>query len=261
MSGPNLIPEQRRREILALLRNEPVQSYQQLAQAIGVSHMTIRRDAATLAEQARVRLTQGGVAAVHSMGAELPRTAKTTVNRPEKTAIADAAAELVEDSTAIYLDAGTTISLMAPRLRDREDLTVVTNDLSTAMAFFEHPGVDLIMIGGRVDTANHSTIGRLAAMTLSELSIDLAFISCSSWDIKHGLTTPVEAKIDLKRTAISMASQSILLADTAKFGSFSKHRVARLDELDTIITDDGLDRSDVDRVLALGNEFVQATSR
>lgn len=259
MSGVTLIPEQRRREILDRLRSEPVQSYQLLARELGVSHMTVRRDAAVLAEQSRVRLTQGGVAAVHSMGAEPSRTAKATAHTPEKTAIADAAAALVEDSMAIYLDAGTTVAMMAPLLRDRDDLTVVTNDLSTAMEFFEHPGVGLIMIGGRVDTANHSTIGRLAAMTLSELSIDLAFVSCSSWDVKHGLTTPVEAKIDLKRTAISMASQSILLADTAKFGSFSKHRVARLDELDMIITDDGLDRADVDRLLAVGTELVRAS--
>lgn len=256
MSGRSLIPEQRRREILACLRAEPVQSYQQLAKEIGVSHMTIRRDAAVLAEQSRVRLTQGGVAAVHSTVAEPSRIAKAAVHTAEKNAIATAAAELVGDSTVIYLDAGTTIAMMVPRLRDLHDLTIVTNDLSIAMQLLDYRNVDLIMIGGRVATANHSTIGRLAAMTLAELSIDLAFVSCSSWDIKHGLTTPVEAKIELKRTAITAASQSILLADTAKFGSFSKYRVACLGELDTIITDDGLDRADVERLRTLGNELI-----
>ncbi|MFC0673215.1 DeoR/GlpR family DNA-binding transcription regulator [Brachybacterium hainanense] len=258
MSSPNLIPEQRRRQILDLLRSEPVKSYHELAQAIGVSHMTIRRDAATLAEHGRVRLTQGGIAAVHSMGVELPRGEKSAAHAPEKSAIVAAAVELVEDSMAVYLDAGTTIALMAPALRQRQDLTVVTNDLSTATAFLDHPGVELIMIGGRVDRANHSTIGRLAALALSELSLDCAFISCSSWDARHGLTTPIEAKIDPKRTAMAVAARSILLADSSKYGSFAKHRVAHLRELDTIITDDALEAEDADLVLATGCELVRA---
>lgn len=235
-----------------------MQSYHQLTDQLGVSHMTVRRDAAVLAEQGRLRLTQGGVAAVHSMGAEPARSAKAMVNTPEKEAIARAATEYVEDSMVIYLDAGTTIQSMGPLLRDRQDLTVVTNDLSTAASFLEHPNVDLIVVGGRIDKANHSSVGRLAAMTLSELSFDIAFISCSSWDVRHGLTTPIEAKIDLKRTAVSAASRSILLADSAKYGSFAKHRVAHLRELDAIISDDRLDGSDAELLLAAGVDLVRA---
>lgn len=235
-----------------------MQSYHQLTDQLGVSHMTVRRDAAVLAEQGRLRLTQGGVAAVHSMGAEPARSAKAMVNTPEKEAIARAATEHVEDSMVIYLDAGTTIQSMGPLLRDRQDLTVVTNDLSTAASFLEHPNVDLIVVGGRIDKANHSSVGRLAAMTLSELSFDIAFISCSSWDVRHGLTTPIEAKIDLKRTAVSAASRSILLADSAKYGSFAKHRVAHLRELDAIISDDRLDGSDAELLLAAGVDLVRA---
>lgn len=257
MNSANRIPEQRRREILELLRHEPVQSYRQLTEQLGVSHMTVRRDSSVLAEQGRVRLTQGGVAAAHSMGIEPSRTSKATAHTPEKNGIAKAAAKFVKDSMVIYLDAGTTIQSVAPLLEERQDLTVVTNDLSTAMSFLQHPGVDLIMVGGRVDKANHSTVGRLAAMTISELSLDIAFVSCSSWDAKHGLTTPMEAKIDLKRTAISAAGESILLADSAKYGSFAKHRVAHLREIDTVITDNGLEQPDVDRLLAEGTELIQ----
>lgn len=258
MGSAHVIPEQRQHQILQLLHHEPVLSYHQLAQALGVSHMTVRRDAAVLAENGRVRLTQGGVAAAHSMGTEPPRRDKAAVNTVAKAAIAHAAAELVEDSMAVYLDAGTTISALAPLLGARRDLTVVTNDLSTATALLDHPGVDLIMVGGRVDQANHSTVGRLAALTVAELSLDLAFLSCSSWDTKHGVTTPVEAKVDPKRAAIASASRSLLLADSAKFGSFARHRVTPLQDLDRIITDEGLDPTDAARVTALGVDLVRA---
>lgn len=76
---------------------------------------------------------------------------------------------------------------MSPYLQDRKDLTIVSNDLATATAFLDYPGIDLICVGGRVDRGNKSMIGRLAALTLAELSLDIAFLSSSSWDVQHGV--------------------------------------------------------------------------
>lgn len=74
---------------------------------------------------------------------------------------------------------------MSPLLQERRDLTVVTNDLGTVGAFLDHLSVDIICVGGRVDVANQSMIGCLAALSLAELSLDIAFISSSSWDARH----------------------------------------------------------------------------
>lgn len=258
MGTSPLIPEQRRQEILDHLRTEPVLSYRQLTELLGVSQMTVRRDVAALDEQGRARATQGGVTTTGRLLEEPPRAAKAIANMPVKTAIATAAARLVEDSMTVYLDAGTTIQAMRPLLQDRRDLTVVTNDLGTAGAFLDHPSVDLLCVGGRVDRANQSMIGRLAALTLAELSLDIAFISSSSWDTKHGITTPVESKIDAKRAAMAAATSSVLVADSGKFGHFAKYRVAHLSEFDTVITDPGLGAADADRVRELGAEVVTA---
>jgi len=253
-----LIPEQRRQQILDLLRTEPVLSYRQLTDQLGVSQMTVRRDVATLDEQGRARATQGGVAALARLLEEPPRSAKAVVNQGAKAAIAAAAASRVIDSMTLYLDAGTTIQAMRPLLQERRDLTVVTNDLGTAGAFLDHPSVDLICVGGRVDVANQSLIGRLAALSLAELSLDIAFISSSSWDAKHGVTTPVEAKIDAKRAAMSTATESILMADSGKFGHYAKYRVAHLGEFDSIVTDSSMPGDGVQRIQELGAEVVVA---
>ena len=257
MGTSPLIPEQRRQQILDLLRTEPVLSYRQLTEQLGVSHMTVRRDVAALDEQGRARATQGGVAALTRLLEEPPRAAKAQVNVSAKSAIAKAAAAMVTDSMTLYLDAGTTVQAMRPLLQERKDLTVVTNDLGTAGAFLDHPSVDLICVGGRIDVANQSMIGRLAALTLAELSLDLAVISTSSWDAKHGITTPVEAKIDPKRAAMAAATESVLLADAGKFGHFAKYRVARLDEFDAIVTDEALPAEDVVAVKELGPRVVE----
>lgn len=235
-----MIPEQRRETIVRHLQRERVLSYRQLTELLGVSSMTVRRDVAVLEEQGRVSATPGGAKLVSRLLAEPSRAEKQEADVAEKAAIARLAAGMVRDAMTVYLDAGTTVQAMRPFLEEVADLTVVTNDLATVQAFLDHPGVDLICIGGRVEKANLSTMGRLAGLALAELSLDLAFISSSSWDLQHGVTTPVEAKIEAKRAAVAAAERSVLLADSTKFGRFGKYRALRLDELDAVVTDAAL---------------------
>ena len=255
----SLIPEQRRQQILQHLRGRGVLSYRDITELLGVSHMTARRDVAALAEEGKVQVTQGGVLAETRLLQEPHRSVKEAADLPAKAAIARHAAELVTDSMTVYLDAGTTVQAMSPYLRERSDLTIVSNDLATAMAFLEFPGVDLICVGGRVDRDNKSMIGRLAALTLGELSLDIAFLSSSSCDLRHGVTTPVEAKIDPKRAAMASAEKTVLLADSSKFGRYAKYRVLGLNELDLIISDAGLDEATTHQIQELGVEVVRAS--
>lgn len=258
MARPPLIPEQRQQEILRHLRHEQVLSYRQLTELLGVSHMTIRRDIASLEKQGDVEVTPGGAKIVTRLLREPDRTEKAVTDRAGKTAMAREAAMMVTDSMTIYLDAGTTLQAIRPFLDGRSDLTVVSNDLATVADFFDHPGVDLICLGGRVETANRSTAGRLAALTLRELSLDIAFLSSSSWDVSHGVTTPVEAKIDVKRAALAAATTSVLVAGSPKFGRYARYRVLRLDELDRIVTDDGLDDDSAAEITATGTQLTRA---
>ena len=257
----SLIPEQRRQQILQHLRTRGVLSYREITELLGISHMTARRDVAALADEGKVEVTQGGVLAVTKLLQEPHRSVKEAADLPAKAAIARHAAELVSDSMTVYLDAGTTVQAMSPYLRHRRDLTIVSNDLATATSFLDFPGVDLICVGGRVDRDNKSMIGRLAALTLAELSLDIAFLSSSSWDVRHGVTTPVEAKIDPKRAAMASAEKTVLLADSSKFGRYAKYRVLALEELDLIISDAGLNETAARQIQGLGVDVVRTSMK
>lgn len=239
MSTP-LIPEQRRESIVEHLQRERVLSYRQLTELLGVSQMTVRRDVAALEDAGRVSATAGGAKLASRLVEEPSRAVKQEADVAEKEAIAREAAALVHDHMTVYLDAGTTVQAMRRHLDDVSDLTVVTNDLATVQAFLDHPTADLICVGGRVDRANQSTMGRLTGVALAELSLDLAFVSSSSWDLAHGVTTPVEAKIEAKRAALAVAERTVLVAASSKYGRFGRYRALRLDELDGVITDDAL---------------------
>ncbi|WP_440900782.1 DeoR/GlpR family DNA-binding transcription regulator [Actinosynnema sp.] len=253
-----LIPEQRRQEILRRLRQAQVLSYHQLTELLGVSHMTIRRDIAALEKLGSVEVTPGGAKIATRLLREPERAEKIGSDRAAKTAMARAAAAMVTDSMTVYLDAGTTVQAMRPFLDGARDLTVVSNDLATVADFCDHPGVDLICLGGRVEVSNRSTVGRLATLALRELSLDVAFLSSSSWDVEHGVSTPVEAKVDVKRAALAAATTSVLVAGSAKYGRFARYRALRLEEIDTIVTDDELSDEAAGLVEGVGVTLVRA---
>lgn len=250
MPDAPLIPEQRRDLIVGHLRRESVLSYRQLAALLEVSHMTVRRDIVELERQGRVTATPGGAKIVTRLTVEPTRTAKSTADRREKGAIARFAASLVRDSMTVYVDAGTTLQGIRPYLEEVRDLTVVTNDLVIAGSMLDHPGADVIMVGGRVEKRNQSTVGRLPALILHELSLDIAFLSTSSWDVTRGVTIPDENKVEPKKAAVRAATTTILVAASSKYGTFGRYRILDLDELDLVITDAGLPLEEADEISA-----------
>lgn len=254
--APSLIPDQRRELLVRHLRREGVLSVQQITQLFGVSHMTVRRDIAELERQGRVFSVPGGVRIASPVPSEPSHQAKTAVEQPQKHAMAARAAELVHDDMTVYLDAGTTLSAMVPFLAAHTSLTVVTNDFTTADLLMASPHIDVIHVGGRVEPANRSSVGRLAAHTLRQLALDLAFVSTSSWDLLRGVTTPSEPKVEVKQAAMDCAGSSALVAGSSKFGTFGKYRVAPLSAFDTIITDEALADAAAESVRASGAELL-----
>lgn len=262
--APPLIPDQRRDLILGHLRRDAVLSYRQLAALVGVSHMTVRRDIAELERQGKVVATQGGAKIVARVAAEPPRTEKAGADVVQKDAMARHAATMVRESMTIYLDAGTTLQAMRPHLQSFQDLTVVTNDLVIAGSYLDHPTIDIITLGGRVEKRNRSTVGRIPALTLRELSLDIAFLTTSSWDLRRGVTIPAESKVEPKQAAVRAAETSVLVAASSKYGTFGRYRILGLGELDLVITDDGLPETEAAAIEAEWSvtvERVAATGR
>ncbi|SDZ26971.1 DeoR/GlpR family DNA-binding transcription regulator [Herbiconiux ginsengi] len=238
-TAPPLIPEQRHQEILRLLRSAGVLSIRHIVDLLGVSHMTVRRDIAALEEGGQVVSVQGGVRLSEWKGSEPPRerASRAGLELPRKRAIAELAATLVQDDMVVFLDAGTTCEAVVPFLATRRGLTVVTNDFFVVTTLLDYPSIETIHTGGVVDVSSGSSSGSLAAATLGSISLDLAFLSTGTWDLAHGVTTPATDKVVLKKAAMAAASSCVLLADSTKFGTFERFKVAPLDALDSVVTD------------------------
>ncbi|MDT0436475.1 MULTISPECIES: DeoR/GlpR family DNA-binding transcription regulator [Streptomyces] len=255
---PPLIPDQRREHLLKALRREGVLSVQQITRLLGVSHMTVRRDIAELERAGQVFSVPGGVRIASTITSEPGFDDKSEVEQPQKAAMAREAAHLVRDGMTVYLDAGTTLLAMAPVLAGLSRLTVVTNDFTTMGRLMAAPHFDLVHTGGLVDVSNRSSVGRLAANTLRDLALDLAFISTSSWDLLRGVTTPSESKVEVKQAAMASAARSVLVAGSSKYGTFGRYRVAPLAAFDTIVTDTDLSEAAAEGVRSAGTGLVRA---
>lgn len=249
-----LIPEQRRQEILRLLRREGVLSIRSLTNYMNVSHMTVRRDVTALEGSGQVLSVQGGVRLAertrHASPKELESRAQPEL--PLKQAIAQRAARHIEDDMVVFLDAGTTCLSVVPRLGARKNLTVVTNNFYVVTSLIAHPQIEVIHVGGAVDPSNGSSEGRMAADAIKGVNIDLFFLSTGTWNLSRGVTTPSMDKAVVKVAALQSSTACFLLADSTKFGTVSKFRVAAIENLNAVVTDQQLPQKIKDDICDLG---------
>ncbi|MCQ9122259.1 MULTISPECIES: DeoR/GlpR family DNA-binding transcription regulator [Rodentibacter] len=234
-----MIPAERQKLLLNLINQKDVVSITQLAESLNVSHMTIRRDIQKLEEMGKVVSISGGVKMQEHLSFEPTHQDKSLLFHTQKEQIGKFAAQQIPTNTTIYLDAGTTTLEIAYRLIERDDLLVVTNDFSIAHFLMTNGQCELIHIGGSVNKLNHSSVGELAGQFLRQLSIDIAFVSTSSWTLK-GLTTPDENKLPVKKALLDASNQRILVSDSSKYGKVATFHICPLTRFDRIICDKNL---------------------
>ncbi|PHM36788.1 DeoR/GlpR family DNA-binding transcription regulator [Xenorhabdus innexi] len=233
-------PTERRDFIYRHLHEHQTVLISQLVELLNVSHMTVRRDIRILEEEGKVVSVTGGIQLNDAIRQELPWSEKALINHRSKRILGKYAASLVKDGQVVYLDAGTTTFEIAQKLSERFNLTIVTNDFSITQYLMDKPQLNLFHTGGLVDKRNYSCVGNSAAMVLRNLNIDIAFISTSSWDLEHGISTPHEEKVFVKQTLLEISRRNILISDSSKYGKYGMFRVCSLSNLNDIICDEKL---------------------
>ena len=226
-------------KIVAYLKNHTLVTVEQLVDAVDASPATIRRDLIKLDEQGVISRSHGGVA-LRRFEPSQPTTNEKQLRSPaEKRAIARFAASMVQAGDAVVLDAGTTMLELAKCLTHLP-LRVITVDLHIALFLSEFRQIEVTIVGGRIDDSSQSCIGEFGRKMLRSVYPDIAFMSCNSWSVEKGVTTPTEEKAGLKQEIIANAQRKILLADSSKYGAHSLFNVAPLSRFTDIITDGGL---------------------
>jgi DeoR family fructose operon transcriptional repressor len=213
----------------------------ELAADFDVTPETVRRDLTSLERHGLLRRVHGGAIPVERLGFEPGISARDQAMAAEKARIAEAALEELPVEGAVLLDAGTTTARLAEVLPTDRELTVVTNAIPIAMTLSARPNITVLTIGGRVRGRTLATVDSWALRVLADTYVDVAFLGTNGVSVERGLTTPDVAEATVKAAALNAARRVVVLADRTKVGNDCFARFGELDDVDTLISDDGLD--------------------
>jgi DeoR family fructose operon transcriptional repressor len=229
-----------------------------LAESLGVTTETVRRDLTALERAGVLRRVHGGAIPVERLGFEPAVDTREQVATSEKEAIAKAALDELPVDGAIALDAGTTTLRLAEAIPADRELTVVTNGLPIAVLLAGRPNLTVHLVAGRVRSRTLAAVGEAAVSFLRDVYVDVAFIGANGFSAERGFTTPDADEAATKRALIASAGRSVVLADSTKYAVNHFAAFAGPADVDLLITDSGLDARKASGLESAGLTVVRA---
>lgn len=236
----------RSERILQALLREGAVTVEDLAQRLGVSPSTVRRELRSLEGQGLLRRTHGGGAPVEGSLYEPFRydasfQDQERLHAEEKRRIGLAAASLVQEGETIAISAGTTATQVARCLRHRTGITILTNAVNIAMELSQCRGLTVLLTGGVLSGGWFSLLGSATLRSIEELFVDRAFIGVDGIHPEQGVTAHHPDEAAVNRAMAQQARQTVVVADHTKVGQTARVRVCPLAQVHLLITDKGLD--------------------
>ena len=226
--------EERHTRIRDLLRASGQVSVERIVAELGVSRETIRRDLVELAERGEIRRVHGGAVLT---GDEPPIDVRHATRVREKRAIAKKVTALVESGQTIFMDAGSTMNLVAEALATRTGLTIITNAIDVATRFASRTGNDVHVLGGRFNAQIGCTNGAATVAEIHRYQPHLAILSPVGIDLKAGASSFEMDEADIARAMCANARRIIVAADHSKIGVRSRVSWCDTDRIDVLVTD------------------------
>lgn len=242
-TGATMLPAQRRDWILAEIERAGGARITQLADQLGVSEMTVRRDLEALASRGLIKKVYGGATApAHSTSDEPGFEVKSHRELAAKDQIGAVAATLIQPRTTVAVSAGTTTYASALHLARIPGLTVVTNSVRVADYLHAHGDrSQTVLLTGGVRTPSDALVGPIAVQTISGLHVDALLLGVHGMDLAAGFTTPNLLEAEMNRAMVAATSRLIVLADHTKWGVVGLCAMARLSDASALVSDADLD--------------------
>lgn len=247
-----MLAAQRKARILEEVSLSGAKRITDLAESLGVSEVTIRRDVEQLATQGLVDKVHGGVTANSlSSTVEPPFSFNSMKEQAAKDAMAAEAAKLVRPGQAIALMGGSSVYALAKRLREIPSLTIVTNSVPISDLFAQSPRADqTVVLTGGVRTPTDSLVGNIASEVFSRFNLDMVFMGTHGMDSEFGFSSPNLVEAETNREVIRRAAKFVVLADHTKWGVRGFTSFANFESADIVITTEGISKSALETLRA-----------
>jgi DeoR/GlpR family transcriptional regulator of sugar metabolism len=226
-----------------------------LAGQFDVSAVTIRKDLLALESEHRLVRAHGGAIAVDRSRPEPSFDVRERLQTEQKIRIGAAGAALVHDGESIVMDASTTALSVARHIKARgawTQLTIITNGLRIAFELAGHPGLTVLMLGGRVRWEAMSVVGQLGDGLFSRINVQTAFLGAAGFTLDSGLSDATDEEAQIKRSMVAAAREVIAIVDHTKWERAAFATFCPIDRIGSVLTDTEAPSPMVDALRARG---------
>lgn len=242
--------EARRNAIANLVDEKGSVSFSKLKEEFpNVSEMTLRTDLKSLDEEKRILRVHGGAKSVQFLvGTDDFLSRKSFRNVAEKKIIAEKALKLIRTGKSLFLDSGSTTTMLAKYMPDQNNL-IFTSSLSCAEELSNLDKPEIMMPGGRLNRYSQSICGITAVREIERMNFDMAFLGVTGYCSSAGFTCGINDEALLKQAVIQRSEQVIILMDSSKPDKKFSFGICSLSDIDIIVSDGKLPRDFTDECL------------
>ncbi len=230
-------PNPRQLTLLAAVQAQGSVTVEQLADKLGVTLQTVRRDVQRLADEGLLARFHGGVRVPSSTIENIEYQQRENLNAEGKSRIARAVAAVVPNDCSLIINIGTTTEAIARALLRHSGLRVITNNLNVATILSANPRSEVIVVGGAVRGRDQGIVGEAAVDFIRQFKVDIALIGISGIETDGSLRDYDYREVKVSQTIIAHAREVWLAADISKFKRQAMVEVAKLSQIDRLFTD------------------------
>lgn len=249
---------ERHQNIIEYLEKHKYASVQDLSSLMEVSLVTIRKDLTFLETEGYLYRTHGGASKKSRYAFEENVVKKEAINVKQKQQIAKKALEYIKENDFIILASGTTIHYLARILDGHKSITVLNASLRAAIELSRSNNINVIQLGGELRKSSASVIGATAEDMLREFSCTKLFLGIDGIDTAFGISTSNAAEAHLNRIMIEQADTVYVLGDSSKVNKRGFGRICGLEQVNTFITDKGIEQEELERLEEAGVNVIIA---
>ena len=244
------LPEERRQQIVRILRQEGKVTAADLSERLIVSEDTIRRDLKDLEKAGHLNRVHGG--ALPNAPSVAPYAKRRHQNTSTKKALAKEAAKLIQTNQVILIDSGTTALEVARQLAPELRATVITTSPHVLMALSEHAHINVVMLGGTLDKSSMTVTGTSTQEALSRIRADVCILGVCSLHESIGITTVSYEEAQMKRLMIHNSTAVIAASSAEKLGTASAFVITNIEKISHIVTEASVSNETLEPYKALG---------
>lgn len=250
--------EQRRKYILDHIVKDGFVKVSELAESLGVTQTTIRKDLNYLESQGVLQRAHGSAIPPTQQMMDLNLSAKKLINFEAKQKIAEKAASLIKSDDSILVASGSTISLFAEALKPKGRLNVVSISVNISAHLGDIPGITVMQVGGILYGNTLSVLGAEASKTIENLYCSKVFFGVDGIDLDYGLTCGTGEEASITQKMMQSSQTKIVLSDSSKVGQRGFARICEVGDIDILITDSGMPLETRQRIENMGVKLIIA---